>query len=1294
LKPALYRDLLTSKVEAKKEIDDWLGAIWTNDLYDNFVRRRLDGTCDWIMDRAVFLEWASSDFLSNTPKMLWINGPAGYGKTIICARLIQYLSTTLESPLAYYFFSSDSESRGDPFVIIRSWISQVVACNQNAFELAYERWQTKEGHMASLTDVIDLFRLMVQSIPNCTFVVDGLDECVWKRDNWKTKDDDSRMGFLTALKYTIAQTTSRIMIISRDEVDIRSGIHATAASDLNQTLYEYSISPDDVQSDVKLFTKCIVDKKLANKSESLRDDLSRRMVERCNGMFLWVKMQVDNLRGGKSRRKLEDMIDQAPTGLDRLYDQNWMRISMLPSYDRARAFSILRWAAFALRPLTVLEITEALLVLDDDSCDDLLVDELPDDIDEEYINSEIAELCASLVEIQGAASKQDLGSMTVNLAHFSVKQYILSNMYPPGLSDMNQLSRSNEAIQCNELAKVCLRYLNFRKVWQPILSKDSLASRPFREYAARSWHQHATSSGMNYPEVICLINILFHPENPNWESWRIWLDTIYGPSTISSQLGELRPASPLYYASMLGLYDTIVYLLDKLKLDTNYIDGYHRTALQAACTIGHFSVVELILEKRADVSVADNNGMTPLNLASDSGHVEVVKLLLENGADMTVASNNRWTPLNSASIKGHVEIVKLLLEKGADITVASNDGWTPLNSASDRGHIEVVKLLLQKGADITAASNDGWTPLNSASINGHVKIVKLFLEKGADITVEGNDGWTLLNSASSKGHVEVVKLFLEKGVDITVANNGGWTPLNLASYNGHAEVVKLLLEKGADITVASNDGWTPLKSASSKGHVEVVKLLLEKGADVKVASNDGWTPLNSASIKGHVEVVKLLLEKGADMTVASSDGWTPLNSASSKGHVEVVKLLFEKGADMTAASNNGQTLLNLASGSGQVEVVKLLLEKGADITVASNNGWTPLNSASSKGRIEVVKLLFEKGADVSVANNSGWTPLNLASYNGYAEVVGLLLEKGADMTVASNIGWTPLISASDSGQVEVVKLLLKKGADMTLTDSTGKTAILVAAERGHEPVVNVLLDHGSIAMATRGNLNALLNASAYGGLFALLQVLIEEYKVDYNQPDSKGRTAAHFAARGGHIDFLEYLLTIGINGYAVDILGNGLLHYAASSASVDMVRKTIRFYKASPTSCNSWSPLHWACRRGDAAVIRVLLESGFCESVVTTTEPRDRWTPYAIAVFHQNKDLICDLGDDRCGLHGENLSRLGPMYSNESQGAGKHGSYGCDGCRHVSPGDLIQFSNSNGLGYIWTPLPLLELCGF
>jgi ankyrin repeat protein len=951
----------------------------------------------------------------------------------------------LESPLAYHFCSSDSESRRDPLTIMRSWISQVISCNRDAFELACGRWETKDGRNASQTDIVELFKTIVQHTPNCTFVVDGLDECAWAEEKWKSNNDDSPIHFFESAKRAVAHTTTRILILSRDEPEIRYGLRAVLAGDSHQGLNEYQIRPYDVRSDAMLFSRSIVNKKLANKSETLKNELSQRMVDRCEGMFLWMKMLEEQLRSGKNKKQLEETIDQTPTALDHLYDRNWVKISHLPDKDKLRALSILRWAAFAFRPLTILEITEALLIVDD-NCEDLSVNELPDAIDEDYVSSEILGLCGSLLETQNTAPKQDLSSMTIHLAHFSVKQYILCNMPAQGLLMVNErLRASSETFQSNTLAKLCLRYLNFRNVWQASLQLQSgPVKRPFRDYAAGSWYHHIRESGSNYEEVVKLTNALFSSNNENWESWKKWFDANDDKSKMPESQREITSTNPLFYASLLGLRDTVIYLLEEAKLCVNYVDGFNRAALQAAAL---------------------------------KGQTLIVKLLLEKGADVTIANREGWTPLNSASANGHVNIVPLLLEKGADVAVADNEGWTPLKSASANGHVDVVQLLLKKGADVAVADNKGWTPLKSASANGHVDVVQLLLEKGADVAVASNEGWTPLNSASANGHIDIVQLLLEKGVDMAVASNAGWTPLNLASANGHVDIVQLLLEKGADVAVASNEGWTPLKSASANGHVDVVQLLLKKGANVAVASKEGWTPLNSASDNGHVDVIQLLLKKGADVAVASNEGWTPLNSASDSGHVDVVKLLLEKGADVAVASNEGWTPLNSASDSGHVDVVQLLLEKGADVTIANREGWTPLNSASNNGHVDVVKLLLdntvmkqllEKGAELETKSNSGRTPLSCAAEKGHEAVLKLLLEKGAELESKDNDGRTPLSWAAEKGHEAVVKLLLEKGAELESKDYINRTPLLLAAENGHEAVVRLLLTKDGINQNIEG----------------------------------------------------------------------------------------------------------------------------------------------------------------------------------------------------------------------------------
>lgn len=323
--------------------------------------------------------------------------------------------------------------------------------------MACGRLETKDGRNTSQTDIVELFKTIVQHTLNCTFVVDGLDECAWAEEKWKSTDDNSLTGFFESVKRAATYTTTRILILSRDEPEIRYGSRAVLASDSNQGLKEYQIRPNDVRSDAMLFSRSIVDKKLKNKSETVKHELSERMVDRSKGMFLWVKMLEEHLRSGKNKKQLEETIDQAPTALDHLYDRNWMKISHLPDKDKLRALSILRWAAFALRPLTILEITEALLIVDD-NCEDLSADELPEAIDEDYVGSEILGLCGSLLETQKAAPNQDLGSMTIHLAHFSVKQYILCNMPSQGglLRVNERLCASSETFQSNVFSSLGL----------------------------------------------------------------------------------------------------------------------------------------------------------------------------------------------------------------------------------------------------------------------------------------------------------------------------------------------------------------------------------------------------------------------------------------------------------------------------------------------------------------------------------------------------------------------------------------------------------------------------------------------------------------------------------------------------------------------------------------------------------------------------------------------------------------------------------------------------------------------
>ncbi|RDW56499.1 hypothetical protein BP5796_13140 [Coleophoma crateriformis] len=491
---------------------------------------------------------------------------------------------------------------------------------------------------------------------------------------------------------------------------------------------------------------------------------------------------------------------------------------------------------------------------------------------------------------------------------------------------------------------------------------------------------------------------------------------------------------------------------------------------------------------------------------------------------------------------------------------------------------------------------------------------------------------------------EAIQTLLKNGTNVSIKTGYGETALHAAARRGNNNALNQLLEAGGDINETNECLNRPLSIAASylrstEGdslrYRDMIHLLIEEGAEVAFQDDASWTPLHSASSNGHVDVVKVLLENGSDVNVGDNEGWTPLRLASSRGHVDVVMVLLENGSDVNVGDDKGWTSLHTASSNGQVNVVKVLLRAGADTTIANNDGWTPLNSACDSGHIDVVKVLLEAGADITIANNDGWTPLTSSSRNGHVDIVRVLFEKRAEVTIGA---------PGKSGPV------------------TEFTPMIMAAEKGHESVVNALFKFHDLPHFTHDTLGNLLHASAYGGCFSVLRFLIEKSTVAYDQTDSQGRNAAHFAARGGHLDILEYLLARGMRASSLDIQGNGLLHYAASGASFDVVQRTIAFYNPTPEHGNNWSPLHWACRSGSAAVINLLLENGFHESVVTTTDPDTSWSPYSIAAFHQNKTLLGELEKDVDGLNKIGLDSL--CLDHLIEGARDTGHW-CDECKHV-----------------------------
>ncbi|KAH6956217.1 prion-inhibition and propagation-domain-containing protein, partial [Fusarium avenaceum] len=480
------------KAEALQKLRAWLGSPPPNHVYTESKYKRLLETCEWILHRQEFLDWQAP---SASDKLLWIKGPAGFGKTVLCARLVDEVEETTERPMAYFFLSSKFEGRDDPFSAIRSWLTTVISKNPVALDTIRSHPVPEYEQVASQTTILQLFHDVVLKLPGCTFILDGLDECTGMNGT----DSKSVTCFLEQLRKAISNTGTRLLITSRGDPIIQQGLSSFPG------YTEYSVQAADVGPDLAIYSSEVVEARLSNKDEATREFIAQKIKDRCQGQFQWIKLQEGSLRKGRSKRQLEREIDETPSGLDGLYDREWSRIMAMGAIDTARALCLLRWAAFSMRPLTVYEITEAALMTE--NCERFPHDEMPDSIDKDYVDSMILDLCGSLIEVrrspnhdnidtadlvQQSLADFDLGLQEVHLTHFSVKEYLLRKLAVnhADLLPIKSLRVSLEQLENMALSKYCIRYLNLPGAWDNWQMDHERSTMRFLSYAATFWVLH------------------------------------------------------------------------------------------------------------------------------------------------------------------------------------------------------------------------------------------------------------------------------------------------------------------------------------------------------------------------------------------------------------------------------------------------------------------------------------------------------------------------------------------------------------------------------------------------------------------------------------------------------------------------------------------------------------------------------------------------------------------------------------------------------------------------------------
>jgi ankyrin repeat protein len=361
--------------------------------------------------------------------------------------------------------------------------------------------------------------------------------------------------------------------------------------------------------------------------------------------------------------------------------------------------------------------------------------------------TDVMTVCSSLIclnpnNLQNG-SGEDGHRILIQLAHFSVKEFLLSNRCDFELDFQPRICHL-------AIAESCLHYLLHLCRNMP-LTKELINQYPLSVYAAKQWWRHIQSiTGVLDDTFLDLASNLLMKEN-HLLSWiqlydmdRSWQR--FDPSFKTKDLEQ-----PLYYAAHIGVPAVVERIMAR-SFDVNAQGGNYGNALQAASYRGHGTVVKMLLDAGADVNLQGGKYGNALQAASYRGHGTVVKMLLIARADINAQGGSHDNALYTASFKGHDTVVKILLDAGADVNTQGGCYGNALQAASLPGHDTVVKILVDGGADINTQGGCYGNALQAALSQGHDTVVKILVDRGADINAQGSDDGDTLQTAIISGY--------------------------------------------------------------------------------------------------------------------------------------------------------------------------------------------------------------------------------------------------------------------------------------------------------------------------------------------------------------------------------------------------------------------------------------------------------------------------------------------------------------------------------------------------------------
>ncbi|KAL4952024.1 hypothetical protein BDW69DRAFT_29203 [Aspergillus filifer] len=542
----------------RQRILDWLSNVNFSKFQNDYKILRTKRTGDWLLGSSEYGDWKA------TPgKFLWLHGPAGCGKSVLCSTVVRDIEETrsVESTVSfsYWYFQHDNKETQDVQAMTRAIIRQLVT--QELPKSLVSLWKEHTEHnrepdqdkfLAVLGDVIDC-----HTRDDLFLIFDALDECPER----KPRERDS---LFEILKYLRDKPGKKIHLLatSRFEEGISRHMTGSLRIDLEQRM----------QDDVETFVCDALINGPLNYWKDVHVEIKEVLLSsKERRRFRWADLQLKSLEDCKKKEEILELLGSVPETLEETYRGILEKIHGHKRKNEWKdARSILTWLSFSLQPLSLKAVAAAVGY------------ERPEDV--------VSTCTTSLVTVSPSDG-------TIKLAHFSVKEFLVGS---DGVQDRDwyQLTAVDSHFDIANCALDAL--LKETKA----LDRESVDERPLFQYAAEYWYDHFSElvgSGCRLLELEDKMASLF--QRPIvYLNWQRFLRNSFHMTlwdTTNKYLKVIAP--PLYVACQMGLQSVVERLLSQgadpfaSSYDSRYYNYSHVDAFDAAALEDHLTILKHLL---------------------------------------------------------------------------------------------------------------------------------------------------------------------------------------------------------------------------------------------------------------------------------------------------------------------------------------------------------------------------------------------------------------------------------------------------------------------------------------------------------------------------------------------------------------------------------------------------------------------------------------------------------------------------------------------------------------------------